>query len=222
VLAEERVVGAARDRVRVKRRLAAPACERTECALAAELSEDQVAVDALEGRELDVFDGLEAREPILGEAIALAKAVGTEVTQAMVMLVDASDRGRDRLERVALVDEVVGELGERRELERLAAVGAELRVGPVRSAAVAAVDRGPGRGGCRGRGPSGLRGLLVRGFVAEAAHTLAELAEHVGELPGAEDDQHDCQDEEELRTTDIGHRALPLPRPVRRLDSVPV
>src|SRR5438876_6780328 len=223
VLAEERVVRATRDRVGVERGLAAPARERTDRALAAQLREDQLAVDSLEGREVAILDRLEAGEPLVIESIALAKAVGAEVTKAMVVLVDARDRRRDRLERVAPVDEVVGELGERRELERLAAVRAELGVGPVRAAAVTAVDRGPRRGRSRGRGPRcRLCGLFVLGFVAEAAHTLAELAEHVGKLPGAEDDQHDRQDEEELRTTDIGHRSLPLARLVRRLDSIPV
>jgi hypothetical protein len=206
VLAQERVIGAARDRVGVERGLAAPSREGTERALAAQLREDQTAVDSLKGRELAVLGRLKAGQPFVVEAIALAKALGAEVAQTMVVLVDARDRRRDRLERVAPVDEVVGELAEARELERLAAVRAELGVGRVRTAAVPAVDRGPRCGRRRGCGARGLRGLLVRGFVAEGAHTLAELAKHIRELPGAEDDQHDRQDEEELRTTDIGHR----------------
>jgi len=186
--------------------LATPSCERTERALAAQLREDQLAVDPLIGREVAVLDGLESREPLVVESIALAKALCGEITQTMVVLVETRDRRRDRLKGVAPVDKVVGELAEARELERLAAVRAELGIGRVRTAAIPAIDRRPGRRRCRRCGPRGLRGLLVRGFVSEAAHTLAELAEHIRELPGAEDDQHDRQDEQELRTTDIGHR----------------
>ena len=149
MLAQERVVGAAGDRVGVERGLAAPSCERTERALAAQLREDQVAVDSLKGREVAVLEPLKPREPLVGESIALAKALGGEITQTMVVLVETRDRRRDRLERIAPVDKVVGELAEARELERLAAVRAELGIGRVRTAAITAVDRGPGHRRCR-------------------------------------------------------------------------
>src|SRR2546423_1603835 len=79
VLAQDRVVGAAGDRVRVERGLAAPSCERTERAVAAQLREDQLAVDPLIGREVAVLDRLESREPLVVESIALAKALGGEI-----------------------------------------------------------------------------------------------------------------------------------------------
>ena len=75
MLAQERVVRATRDRVGVERGLAAPARERTDRALAAQLREDQLAVDSLEGREVAILDRLEAGEPLVIESIALAKAV---------------------------------------------------------------------------------------------------------------------------------------------------
>jgi len=134
--------------------------------------------------------------------------------------VDARHGGRDGIERVAPMDEVVDVLAEARELERLPAVRAELRVAGVGSPAVAAVDRRARRGGRGGRRRTGCDrgGFVVLRFVPEAPHTLAELAENVGELPRTENDQHDCEDEKKLRATDTRHRSLPREVRSMRLD----
>jgi len=224
MLAEERVVRATGDRVGVERRLPPPTCERPNGALSAQVREDQGAVDTLRRKELVLGEGLEAREPLVVEVVACREAVGAEITQPVVVTVYPGDRCRDRIERVAPVDEVVGVLAEARELERLPAVGAELRVGGVGPPAVPAVD---GRAGCGRRGgrraARGDRGgLVVLGFVAEGSHALAQLAEHVGELPRPEDDQHDREDEEKLWATNTRHRSLPREARSIRLDVVSV
>jgi len=221
VLAQERVVGATRDRIRVQGRLPPPPRERPNCALAAKVRDDQRAICALRGKKLVVGEGLEAREPLLVETIARQKSVCAEITEAIVVGVYPRDRRRDRVERVAPVDEVVGVLAEARELERLPAVGAELRIARVRPTAVAAVDGRARRGRGRGRRrPSRDGGRLIgRGLVAERAHALAELAEDVGQLSRAEDDQHDREDEEKLWATDTRHRSLPREACSMRLDA---
>jgi hypothetical protein len=188
--------------------LPSPAGEGTKRALPAEVCDDQRAVDALRGKELVLGESLEARKPVIVEAVARGESVGGEITEPVVMSVDTRDRGSNGIERVALVDEGVGVLAEARELERLPAVGAELRVARVRPSAVAAVDRrarcGGRRGCCRPRRDRG--SFVVRRLVAEASDALAQLAENVGELPRPEDDQHDREDEEKLRATKIRHR----------------
>jgi hypothetical protein len=197
VFAKESVVRAARDRVGVERRLPAPARERTERALAAKIRDDQRAVDTLRGKELVLGECLEAREPLLALAVARGKPLGGEVTETMVVDVDARDGGRDGIEPVAPVDEVVGVLAEARELERLPAVRAELRVARVRPAAVAAVD-GRARRGRRRRGSRpgcDGRGFVICGLVAEAPDAFAQLSENVRQLPRPENDQHDREDE---------------------------
>src|SRR2546423_2155717 len=88
--------------------------------------------------------------------------------------------------------------------ERCPAARAELRAVRVRLPAARAVlggARGRRRGPGRGRGER--LGVLLLRLVAERAHALAELAEHGGELPRPEDDEHDDEDEDELRSTQI-------------------
>jgi hypothetical protein len=220
MLAEERVVGTAGDRVGVERWLPAPPSEGTDRAFPAQVRDDQRAVDTLPRKELVLGEGLEPGEPIVVEAIARGEPVGTEITEAMVVGVDAGDAGRDGIERVAPVDEVVDVLAEARELERLSAVRAELRVACVRPPAVAAVHVRSRCGGCgRCRRPRGdRRGLVVRRLVAEAAYAFAQLAENVRQLPRPENDQHDREDEEKLRTTNARHRSLPREAWSIRLD----
>jgi hypothetical protein len=220
VLAEERVIRPARDRIGVERRLPPPPGERTDGALTAQVRDDQRAVDTLRGKELVLGERLESREPLVALAVACRESVGGEITEAMVVGMDPRDRGADRVERVAPMDEVVGVLAEARELERLSAVGAELGVARVRPSAVAAVDRRTGRRGRGGRRRPGRDGggLVVRGFVAEAPHALAQLAEDVGQLPCPKDDQHDREDEEKLGTTNTRHRSLPREACSLRLD----
>ena len=182
VLAQERVVRAADDRVGVDGWLPPPPRERANGTLAAQVRDDQRAVDTLRRKELVLGEGLEARERLIVEAVARRESVGAEVTEAIVVSVDPRDRCRDGIERVAPVDEVVGVLAEARELERLPAVGAELGVAGVGPPAVAAVDRRAGRRRRGGRRRTGRDrcGLVVRRFVSEAPHTLAKLAEDVG------------------------------------------
>jgi len=182
MLAEERVVRATGDRVGVQRRLPPPTRERPNGALSAQVREDQGAVDTLRRKELVLGESLEAREPLVVEMVACCEAVGAEITQPVVVSVYPGNRCRDRIERVAPMDKVVGVLAEARELERLPAVGAELGVAGVGPPAVPAVNCRAGRrrrGGRRRTGRDG-RGLVVRGFVSEAPHTLAKLAENVG------------------------------------------
>jgi hypothetical protein len=207
VLAQEREVGAACDRVGVEGRLPSPPRERPNGALAAQVTDDQRAVDALRGKELVLGECLEAREPFIVEVVARGESVRAEITEAIVVCVNPRDRCADRVERIAPVDEVVGVLAEARELERLPAVGAELRVAGVRPAAVPAVDGRAGRRRRRcGRRPSrDGGGLVVRRFIAEGPHALAKLAEDVGQLPRPEDDQHDREDEQKLWATDARH-----------------
>jgi hypothetical protein len=131
--------------------LPAPPGEGTHGAIAAQVRDDQRAVDTLRGKELVLGEGLEAREPLVIEAIACRESVGAEITEAMIVRVNAGDGCRDGIERVAPVNEVVGVLAEARELERLPAVRAELRVARVRPTAVAAVDRRTWSGGRGGR-----------------------------------------------------------------------
>jgi hypothetical protein len=155
VLAQERVIRAARDGVGVERRLPAPACEGTDRALAAQIRDDQRAVDTLRGKEIALGERFEAREALVVEAIAPGESLCGEVTETVVVRVNTGDRGRDRVEGVAPMNEVVGVLAEARELERLPAVGAELGVARVWPAAVTAVDgraRRGRRGGRRGSG----------------------------------------------------------------------
>jgi hypothetical protein len=161
--------------------LPAPARERTDGALASQVRDDQRAVDTLRGKELVLGERLEAREPVVVESIAGRESVGREITEAMIVRVNARDAGRDGIERVAPMDEVVGVLAEARELERLSAVRAELGVGAVRPSAVAAVDiraRGCGHGG-RGRSGCDRRWLVVRRLVTEGPYALAQLSENV-------------------------------------------
>jgi hypothetical protein len=211
VLADERVVRATRDGIGVERGLASPARERTNRALTTQVRDDQSAVDAVGREEIAVGETLEFRQPLVVEAVARRESLGGEITEAMVVGVDAGDGCCDGIERVAPVDEGVGVLAEARGLERLSAVGAELGVARVRPSAVAAVDRGPRCDGRRRRRRSGGHRcrFVVRRFIAEAAHALAELAKHVGQLPCPEDDQHDREDEKKLGSTNIRHRSLP-------------
>jgi hypothetical protein len=197
VLAQERVIRPTRDRIGVEGRLPPPAREGTDRALAAQVRDDQCPIDTLRGKQLVLGEGLETREPVVIEPVARRKSIRGEISETMIVRVDARDAGRDGIERVAPVDEVVGVLAEARELERLSAVRAELGVGGIWPSAVAAVGR---RAGCSRRGrrcrPSGHGpGLVVRGFVPEATHALAQLAKNVRQFPRAEDDQHDRQDE---------------------------
>jgi hypothetical protein len=211
VLAKERVIRAARDRVGVERRLPAPALEGTDRALAEQVRDDQRAVDTLRRKELVLGKRLEAWEPFVVEAVARRESVGGEITETMIVGVDPRDAGRDGIERVTRMDEVVGVLAEARELERLPAARAELRVARVRPSAVAAIDARAGGGGrSRRRRASGDgSGFVIRRFVAEAAHAFAQLAENVRQLPRPEDDQHYREDEEKLGTTNTRHRSLP-------------
>jgi hypothetical protein len=170
--------------------LPAPPSKGTERAFSTQVREDQRAIDTLRGRELVLVEALEAREPFLAEAVARGESVRCEITESMVVGVDARDRGRDRIERVAPVDKIVGVLAEARELERLPAVGAELRIVRVRPSTVAAVDGRAGSGGRRGGRRPGRDGggFVVLGLVTEASHAFAQLAENVGQLPRPEDD----------------------------------
>src|SRR5438046_2120511 len=86
--------------------------------------------------------------------------------------------------------------------ERCPALDAELRAFGVRLPAVRAELARPGRSG---RGRCEWLGVLLLGLVAERADALAELAEDRRELPRSEHDEHDHQDEDELRSTDGGH-----------------
>src|SRR5207253_2288459 len=89
---------------------------------------------------------------------------------------------------------------------RLAAIGA---VAPRRG------RRLRGRGGGRGGGA-----VLLLGLLAERTDAAAELAEHGGELPRAEHDEHDDEDEDELRPANIerhGHFLVRARRAVSRL-----
>jgi len=220
VLAQERVVRAARDRFGVKGRLSAPALEGTERALAAQVRDDQRAVDTLRGKELVLGERLKAREPFVVEAVARGEPVDGEITEPMIVRVNAGDGCGDGIERVAPVDELVGVLAEARDLERLPAVRAELGVARVRPPAVAAVDgraRSARRGGRRRSGGHG-GGLIGCGLIAEAAHAFAELAENVRQLSRPENDQDDRENEDELRTTNTRHRSLPHEARSMRLD----
>src|SRR5204863_9834703 len=122
VLAQERVVGAARDRIGIEGRLSPPPRERPNGALSSQVRDDQRPVNSLRGKELVLGEGFEAREPLRVETIARQESVGTEITETVIMCMDPRDRRRDGFERVAPVDEVVGVLAEARELERLPAV----------------------------------------------------------------------------------------------------
>jgi hypothetical protein len=80
VLAKERVVRAAGDRVGVQRRLPAPAREGTDGALPAQVRDDQRAVDTLRRKEIVISESLKAREPVIVKAVALCESVRGEVT----------------------------------------------------------------------------------------------------------------------------------------------
>jgi hypothetical protein len=220
MLSQERVIGAARDRIGVERGLPAPALERTNGTLAAQVRDDQRAIDTLRREKLVLGERLESREPIIVRALARGEPVGAEITETIVVGMDSGDGGRDGIERVAPVYEIVGVLAEARELERLSAVGAELGIGRVWPSTVAAVDRRAGRrGGSAGRRTSGDGGgLVIRRFVAEAADALAQLTQDVRKLPRPEDDQHDREDEKKLGTTNTRHRSLPSRGLLERLD----
>ena len=149
---------------------------------------------------------------LVDKAIAGREAVRSPVTEAVIVLMDPRDRRGNWLELEPAVDKVAGELGEglRVKLERLPAVGAELRVVGVRPPAIAAVDGRSRRRCCaaRGRGRHGRLFLTAR-RIAEGAYALAELAENLRQPAGAEDDQHDGEDEKELRPTDVRHSFPP-------------
>jgi hypothetical protein len=220
VLAQERVIGPARDRIGVEARLPAPPGERTDGAVTAQVRDDQRAVDALRGKKIVFGERLETWEPVVAVAVACGESVGGEITEAMVVGVDSGDGGGDRIERIAPVDEVVGVLAEARELERLSAVGAELGLARVRPSAVAAVNGRAGgcaRGG-RSRSSCDGRGFVIRRFVTEGPHTLAQLAEDVRKLPCPKNDQHDREDEKKFGTTNTRHRSLPREACSLRLD----
>jgi hypothetical protein len=56
---------------------------------------------------------LDAREPFLGERAPLREAGRGEITETVIVIVDASDRRGDRLEREPVIDELTDELDER-------------------------------------------------------------------------------------------------------------
>src|SRR5690349_15441159 len=87
--------------------------------------------------------------------------------------------------------------------ERCPAARAELRAVGVRLPAARAVLAGARCRGGPGRGRCERLAVLLLRLVAEGADALAELAEHGRELPGPEDDEHDDEDEDELRSTQV-------------------
>ena len=104
VSAQQDVVRAARDEIGVQRGLAAPALERLQRVLAAELGQDKRAVDLLVRVEALLPHAHEAPQPVLGELAPRRKAVGGEVAQAMVVRVVAHDRRGDRLELETVIE----------------------------------------------------------------------------------------------------------------------
>src|SRR6266550_3483069 len=62
-----------------------------------------------------------------------------------------------------------------------------------------------------GRGRGARRGLLgAVGLFAERLHALAQLTENVRELPRSEHDEHDHENEDELRAPKVErHSSLP-------------
>jgi len=71
--------------------LSSPPLERPEGTLAAEVPDDQRAVDALRGKELVLAECLEAREPVIVEALARREPVGTEITETVVVSMNPRD-----------------------------------------------------------------------------------------------------------------------------------
>src|SRR5439155_15134247 len=92
--------------------LPAPPLEGEERALAAQVREDQLAVDVLLRRQR-LVDALEAREPLLAEGATGREAGGREVTEPVIMLMDSRNGRGDGLEREAVVDELPHQLDER-------------------------------------------------------------------------------------------------------------
>src|SRR5581483_1981624 len=111
VLAQQAVVRAARDHARVHARVAAPALEVVERDLAAQVGEDEIAVRRLRRRE-PFGRAREAREPLLGEGATVGVSPRGVVAELVIVRVHAGHRGRDGIERVAVVDERAYELDE--------------------------------------------------------------------------------------------------------------
>jgi hypothetical protein len=65
---------------------------------------------------------LDAREPFLGEGLALCEARGGEVTETAIVQVNARNRRRDGLELEPVVDELADDLDERGIYRRAARV----------------------------------------------------------------------------------------------------
>src|SRR6266542_2154979 len=107
--------------------------------------------------------------------------------------------------------------------ERRPALDAELRALGVRLPAARA-ERARGRGRRAGGRRRERRAVLLLGLVAERPHALADLAEHGRELPRPEDDEHDDEDEDELRPSKVERhdRSLPRARAARGISSTSV
>src|SRR4029079_2683715 len=123
---------------------------------------------------------LDLAEPLFGERAALGEAVRRDISEAMVVVVDARHRRADGLEREPVVDELT------RKRDEGGVYGWSARAALVR---FLLFSRGRGRGGGRARRLVGVR------LVAERAHAPAKLAEHVRQLPRAEHDQNDHEQE---------------------------
>jgi len=112
VVAQERVVRAARDEIGVERGLPPPPLERPERALAAQLGEDQRAVGTLLARERVLVEPFECRERRVDEGITSGERLRGETAEAVVVLVNAGDRSGDRLQGEPVEDERARAVGE--------------------------------------------------------------------------------------------------------------
>src|SRR5439155_1653597 len=80
-VAQERAGGATGERVGAEPRLPPPPREWPNGALASGVRDGQGAVETVRGKRLVLGEGLEAREPVIVEAVTRRKSVGTEITE---------------------------------------------------------------------------------------------------------------------------------------------
>src|SRR5438132_2663353 len=113
LLAYERVVRPARDRVRVEGRLPDVPLERPKSPFAAQLTEDQREVRPVCHAERRSVTRLERPQPPVGERVTRREAFQAEVGELRVVLVDPRDRRRGRIEGVQIANEGLELLPER-------------------------------------------------------------------------------------------------------------